>query len=405
MWHRHFCLCSLWFAHSPTPARRHYDPVRMSGRNTALGLIALVELFGMSLWFAASAVSPQIAHEWHLAASTSAWLTLAVQLGFVAGTLASALLNLPDVISSRHLIAVSAVGGGVANALLAAFAHGATSAITLRFLTGMFLAGVYPPGMKLIATWFKQGRGVALGVLIGALTLGKASPYLINTMGPGHWRFHMAIASVLAVAAALLIALFVREGPFALANQPFDPSQIRKVFGNRGVRLANFGYFGHMWELYAMWTWAPVMIRASVAASHGTPLFAEVISFVLIGSGAIGCVIAGSGACCLAVGFLFGGSVTLLLLMAIVWGSTVVADSAQFSAAVTELADPRYLGTALTIQTCIGFLITTVSIRLLPLFIDRLGWRYAFAPLALGPVLGIIAMMRLQGMRRAIQSS
>src|SRR5471032_481364 len=191
----------------------------MAGRKTALALIALAELFGMSLWFAASAVAPQIAQEWHLTASASAWLTLAVQLGFVAGTLASALLNLPDVISSRHLIALSAVGGGAANALLAGFAHGASSAISLRFLAGVFLAGVYPPGMKLIATWFRQGRGVALGVMIGALKLGKASPYLINTFGPGHWRLHMAAASLLAVAAAVLIALFVHEGPFALSNQ------------------------------------------------------------------------------------------------------------------------------------------------------------------------------------------
>ena len=212
----------------------------------------------------------------------------------------------------------------------------------------------------------------------------------------------------------------MREGPYALPNQPFDITQAGRVFANRGVRLANFGYFGHMWELYAMWTWAPVMIRASLAASGDPPVYAEIASFVVIGAGAIGCVIAGriadrvgrplvagtamaiSGACCIAVGFLYGGSPILLLILAAIWGATVVADSAQFSASVTELGDPRYVGTALTIQTCIGFLITTISIRLVPVLVDRVGWRYAFAALAIGPILGIIAMIRLQRVRRSL---
>lgn len=380
----------------------------------ALTLVAIALLLAMGLWFGVSAVAPQIAREWRLSESQAAWLTLAVQLGFVAGTLLSATLNLADVIRVRHLFALCALLGALANLLLAAVVQSLTAAIALRFLTGVFLAGVYPPGMKIIATWFKTGRGFALGVLVGALTLGKASPYLVNAFGSGNWRVNAGVASLFAMAGALVVARFVEDGPYALPNQPFDVSQFAKVFTNRGVRLANLGYFGHMWELYAMWTWAPVMIRASVAASGDSPRFAEAASFAVIGAGAIGCVVAGrvadrigrpivasaamagSGASCLVVGFLFGKAPIALLAVAIFWGATVVADSAQFSACVTEYGDPRYLGTALTLQTCIGFLITTISIRMMPLLVARVGWEWAFAFLAPGPLLGIIPMMRLR---------
>ena len=383
-------------------------------RTTALALISVAVLFAMSLWFGVSAVAPQIAKEWHLDASATAWLTLTVQLGFVAGTLVSAIINLADIIRPRFLIALCAMLGAIANAVFAAAAHGITTALILRFITGACLAGVYPPGMKLVATWFKTGRGLALGVIVGALTLGKGSPYLINALGSSNWRINVAIASVLAAFAAFIVLLFVREGPHALPNQPFDFAQAGRGFRNRGVRLANFGYFGHMWELYAMWTWVPSMIRSSLAVSGDPPMYAEIASFVVIGAGAIGCVLAGrvadrvgrplvagtamaiSGACCVFVGFLYGRSPVALLLLAAIWGASVVADSAQFSASVTELGDPRYIGTALTTQTCIGFLITTFSIRLIPLLVDRVSWRYAFASLAIGPILGVIAMMRLQ---------
>ena len=382
-------------------------------RYRALALVALAQLLAMGLWFGVSAVAPQIAAEWRLSESQTAWLTLAVQLGFVAGTLLSATLNLPDILRTRTVFAASALLGAAANAFLAWRVHDLETAVALRFLTGVCLAGVYPPGMKIIATWFATGRGFALGVLIGALTLGKASPYLVNAFGSGNWRFNAGIASILAAIGAIVVAFFVTDGPYALPNQPFDPSQILRVFANRGVRLANFGYFGHMWELYAMWTWAPVMIRASVHASGDSPRLAEAAAFAVIGAGGIGCIVAGfladrlgrariaslamacSGACCLAIGLLYGRAPLALVTLAVFWGATVVADSAQFSACVAEYADPRYLGTALTVQTCIGFLITTASIRMIPLLVERVGWEWAFAFLAPGPLLGIVAMMRL----------
>jgi len=375
-----------------------------SERTRALLLVALAELLGMSLWFTASAVAPRIAAEWHLTDATAAWLTLAVQIGFVVGTLLSALANLPDVISARLLFAVCALLAAITNALFALYAHDAVTGIALRFLTGAFLAGVYPPGMKVIATWFREGRGFALGVMVGALTFGKASPYLVNAIGSASWRVNVGVVSLLAAAGGAIILLFVSDGPYALPSQRFDFAQVTAVFRNRGVRLANFGYFGHMWELYAMWTWAPAMIRASIDAS-----------------GAAGCVAAGSladragrtvvasaamavsGACCAAIGFVFGGSPAVLLIIAAVWGATVVADSAQFSACVTELSDQRYIGTALTLQTCIGFLITTVSIRLMPVIVAQVGWRFAFVVLAPGPLLGIVAMMRLRALPEAVR--
>ncbi len=229
----------------------------------------------------------------------------------------------------------------------------------------------------------------------------------------------MLFVSLLAVAGGLVVQLFVADGPHALPAAKFDLGQVARVFRNRGVRLANFGYFGHMWELYAMWTWLPVMLRASFEASGQPQTLAESASFVVIGAGAVGCVAAGlvadrvgrtavtsaamvvSGACCLAVGFLFGASPWLLILVAAVWGASVVADSAQFSTCVTELGDPRYIGTALTVQTCLGFLLTTVSIQLIPLLVGLVGWRYAFAALAPGPALGTLAMLRLRRLPEA----
>ena len=387
-------------------------------RYRALALIALGELLGMSLWFSASAVAPALKAEWRLGPSAAGWLTLAVQVGFVAGTLASALLNLPDVLATRRLFAVSAFLAAAANASLAVFARGPGLAVPLRFLTGFFLAGVYPPGMKIMASWFRRGRGMALGVLVGALTVGKAFPYLVNAVGGSSWRADVLAVSVLAVVGGVAV-LFVGDGPFAAPAARFDAAQIGKVFRNRGVRLADFGYFGHMWEIYAMWTWIPVFLRASFALQGAPARLAEAAAFLVIGSGAVGCVAGGlladrvgrtavtswamaiSGACCLLVGSLFGASPGILLAFCAVWGAAVVADSAQFSACVTELSDPAYMGTALTIQTCVGFLLTTASIELVGLLQGTVGWTRAFAVLAPGPALGVVAMLRLRRLPEA----
>jgi MFS family permease len=387
----------------------------------ALTLLALAELLGMSLWFSGSAVVPALTHEWNLTESQVSWIANAVQFGFVAGTLLSAFLNLPDVIRTRHLFAVSSVLGALTNLSFALYARTPGQGIALRFITGAFLAGVYPPGMKIMATWFRQRRGMALGVLVGALTLGKATPYLVNALGSANWRHNILFVSLLAVIGSLIVLWFVDDGPYALPPAQFDLSQIVKVFSNRGVRLASFGYFGHMWELYGMWIWIPVMIRASLANSGANSQLAEVGSFVVIGAGAVGCVVAGliadrvgrtvvtswamaiSGTCCLVIGFLFGGSPLLLLLVAAVWGASVVADSAQFSSCITELGDPQYIGTGLTIQMCIGFLLTTISIELIPKLVNRVGWRYAFILLAPGPLFGVISMLRLRQLPEAIK--
>ena len=387
----------------------------------ALTLLSIAELLGMSLWFSGSAVVPALRAEWGLDDANTSWLTISVQLGFVCGTLLSALLNLPDIMRARYLVAVSASAGALANAAFGFYASGMGAGLVLRFLTGMFLAGVYPPGMKIMATWFRRSRGMALGVLVGALTLGKATPYLINGLGSSNWRLNILVSSLLALMGALVVLLFVRDGPFGMPAAAFDWRQVVLVFRNRGVRLANLGYFGHMWELYAMWAWTPVMIRASLTAQGSPVTLAEVTSFLVIGCGAVGCVVAGliadrvgrtvvtswamaiSGSCCLLIGFAFGTHPVLLLLIAAIWGATVVADSAQFSTCVTELGDPRYIGTALTIQTCIGFLLTSISIELVPHFQRTVTWRYAFVMLAPGPLLGVIAMLRLRSLPEAVK--
>ncbi len=367
----------------------------------------------MSTWFSASAVIPQLREEWGISAGTAAWLTIAVQLGFVGGALFSSILNLADILAAQRVILVGAIGAALVNALLVAV-DAPGPAIALRFGTGFFLAGVYPPALKLIATWFRTGRGVAVGILVGALTIGTGAPHLVNGLGGLEWQTVVWVTSALSTIAGLVV-LAVGVGPFPFARARFDPGQVGAVFKNRGVRLASLGYFGHMWELYGFWAWFVVFFRA-VLDHHdvvdGT--LAAYVTFVVIGIGALGCWIGGvtgdrwgrtrtttammatSAGCCLVAPLIFGAPVWAVVVLALVWGIAVVGDSAQFSTMVTELADQAYVGTALTLQLAIGFTLTVATIWLIPLVAESLGWRWAFAFLAPGPLLGCVAMTRLR---------
>ncbi|MGH8496838.1 MAG: MFS transporter [Gammaproteobacteria bacterium] len=385
--------------------------------------LAIAVLLVMALWFSASAVLPQLIAEWQLDAAGQSWMTMSVQIGFVVGALASASLNLPDRYDLGHLIGVSAFAGAAANAAIVLLEPGVPGVLALRFATGACLAGVYPPAMKLVATWTKSDRGLWVGVLIGALTLGSAAPHLFNGMdlfgsrGMPPWPNVLLAASGLAACGGLL-AFGLRPGPWLGGVAPFAWRHAARAWRNRPVRLANYGYLGHMWELYAMWTWVPLLIIASYREAGWTMQAARLSGFAVIGIGAAGCVLAGiladrlgrttitisslavSGSCAVAAGFAFPYPEWLTALC-LLWGFAVVADSAQFSAAVSELADPRYVGTNLTLQTSVGFLLTLLTIHMIPPLVDRVGWQYAFIVLALGPIFGIRSMLRLRALPEA----
>lgn len=387
---------------------------RPTGQRTALAAIAASQLLVLTLWFSASAVAPQLELDWQLTMGEATGLTLAVQIGFVVGALVSGLLSIADIVPARRLFVLAGLGGTGVNLSLVLLGPGDTAlAFVLRFLTGVALAGVYPSGLKVMAGWFERGRGMALGVLVGALTVGSAGPHLIRGVGFG-WRGVIGGASVLALVGTFILGLLVKDGPFETTPSRFSWGQVGSVLRNDGVRLSTYGYLGHMWELYAMWTWTAAFLAASASASGDGDGWVPTATFVIIAIGGAGAWIAGiladrrgrtviaggsmavSGACALVTPLIFGLTPWIVVPVFLVWGATVVSDSAQFSAMVTETAADEHRGTALTLQTAIGFLLTLVTIRGVPVLAETWGWRWAFPLLAIGPALGIAAMMRLR---------
>lgn len=401
----------------PTNARRE------------VGILVIAVVLGMSPWFSATVTAQAMVGAWGASAgrATALWLTLAVQLGFVAGSVVSATFLLADRWSPRRLAAGSATLAALATAALTLPGVTPRVALVCRFVVGVALSGVYPPGIKIAAGWTVARRGLAIGVLVAGTSLGSAVPHLLRVVvAPDDWRALQVLAASCALLAAIVFAWRVREGPHQAPSVPFDPRALRRLLGNREVLLATGGYLGHMWELYAMWSsiglfWSAVMEMRGFGVGPGA-----LLAFATIGVGGIGCVWAGwvadrigrsrttivamavSGACALLIGPLHTGPLWLLVAVSLAWGASIVADSAQFSAAVTEWSDRDYVGTSVTVQTAAGFLLTMVTIRLVPAWRDAWGWTWAYMPLALGPLLGILCMAALVGpevRRRALTAT
>ncbi|MDA1000376.1 MAG: MFS transporter [bacterium] len=393
------------------------------GKWAAIALLALCEVLAMALWFSATAILPALQREFALSSNQSSLITSSVSAGFVIGTFLSAVLGLADRFDSRRFFMCAVIVAASANISIQFMDPAALSVPLLRFIVGACMAGVYPVGMKMASTWARGDTGFLVGLLVGALTLGTASPHLIGTFGGIDWRFTLTVSSILAALSGVLI-LFFRPGPLLTRPVRFEAIYALRAWTEKPLRLANLGYFGHMWELYAMWTWIGVFLNASFALRLGgadAAFWAKLLTFATIGAGGAGCLLGGlfadrlgrttltmlsmavSGVCALLAGFFFGGNPWAIAAFCLVWGLFIVADSAQFSASVIELSDSGLVGTMVTVQTCTGFLLTMLTIHMIPVLSEALGWRYAFAVLAAGPFLGVWAMARLRAHPESIK--
>jgi MFS family permease len=385
-----------------------------------LPAIVVSQLAGSSVWFAGNAVLPDLQSRLGLPDSVLGHMTAAVQLGFIAGTLIFALFAVSDRYSPRATFLGCALLGAACNASALLLGEHVSLLLAARFATGFFLAGIYPVGMKIASGWYRHDLGRALGFLVGALVLGTALPHLIRGLGQSMpWEEVMLSVSAIAAAGGVLMFALVPDGPYLVAGSKFDPGSLATIFQSRSFRASAFGYFGHMWELYAFWAFVPPLLAAHAASSGAQAIDISLASFAVIGAGALGCIVGGnlslrfgsarvafaqltvSGLCCLLSPWLFRAGPLPFLLFMLLWGVVVVGDSPQFSALNARYAPVNQVGSALTIANCIGFGISIGSIQLLNLTASVLPAQYLFLLLVPGPLFGLWALRPL--LRRAVQ--
>jgi len=378
-----------------------------------LPLIVLSQFAGTSLWFVGNAILPDIQRSLNIQTNAPGDITSVVQLGFIAGTLIFAIFSIADRVTSAKVFFVSSLIAALSNVSIIWFAKNMADLYVLRFLTGFFLAGIYPVGMKIASDWYEKNLGKALGFLVGALVLGTAFPHLLrSSLYALPWRQVLVYTSAFAFTGGLLILLFVGEGPYRKPATRFQFSVILQIFRSADFRAAAFGYFGHMWELYTLWAFIPYIFSFYNSSSHqamNVPLW----SFIIIAAGGVGCIAGGyisqkagssrvaffalliSGLCSLCSFAFFHLPIVIFIPAVILWGITVAADSPQFSTLVAKTAIPEYKGTALTIVTCIGFAITIVSIQFITRLENWLKIDSLFVLLAPGPLIGLLFLFRL----------
>ena len=378
-------------------------------------IVSISLLFTLTVWFSANAITPQLINLWNLNQANLALLSTILIIGFVIGGLIYSVFNLPDIVKTPLFFSFNALLAALGN-FLAAISPNFLVFVSFRFITGFFLAGVYPTSMKLISSWYKRNRGFAIGILLGALTAGSGLPYIFNLTGLPNWRILLSISSLLALIGSILIFIFIKEGPHLVKGVKFKFSNIKELFRQKSVRYANYAYFGHMWELYAFWVWIPKFLQEVHFRTNpgmDVTFYFSLGTFLVFISGALGNMIGGkiadkigrtkfnilmsavSGTCSLIIGF-FLQNYILALVIAVIWGLTVVPDSPQYSAMISELSNPAFIGTSLAIQTSIGFAITNITIWLLPIIVELIGWTFGFTFLVIGPIFGIMSLIKLR---------